>query len=144
MFKYSCLIIFIMSSFGWTQEHIEFQNVIRYGNKKHKIKEVNYYVVNNDNKKELRRKVTFDYEDQTVESDKSYQNGELNGKSFSYTSGRLYEIGNYSDGNRYGRWFSQHRSSDDSITVTNHLNGIEVSSEKIPNTMSIEFWSDKF
>ena len=143
MLKYFCLVVLIMSSFGWTLEPIEFQNVIRYGNKKHKIKEVNYYVVNNDNKKELRRSVTFDYENQQVTSDESYLNGELNGKSFDYINGRLYEIRNYDDGNRFGRWYSQ-LNSDDSITVTTYLNGKRVSSKKIPNKRSLEFFKDKY
>ena len=129
MLKYFCLVVLIMSSLGWTKEPIEFQNVIRYGNKNHKIKEVNYYVVNNDNKKELRRSVGFDYDEQTITSDESYLNGQLNGKYYKYSFGRLNKIGNFLNGEPHGKWYSQYDI--DSIFVTTFKNGSEISRKKM-------------
>ena len=105
MFKYSCLIIFIMSSFGWTQKPIEFHKVTTYPNNEYRIKDVEYFKVNKDNKIERTRWVKFHY-DKQIEEDIPYVNGESHGKFMSYyEDGSIMETGNYKNGKREGRWY---------------------------------------
>jgi len=139
MLKYFCLVVLIMSSFGWTQEPIEFQNVIRYSNKLHKIKEINYYVINKYNEKELRRSVSLDYQFQRVTSDESYLNGELHGKSFEYDLGDLYEYGHYNDGKPVGKWFE--RWGPDSMRVKTWKEGDIIKIDVKPITKSSPFYN---
>ena len=112
MLKYFCLIVLIMSSFGWTQKPIEFQKVTTYPNDTWVIDKVEYFKVNKNNKLEKIREVSFHYDKNNggnVKSDIPYVNNERHGYYKSHHSdGSIQEIGSYKYGNKEGKWYQYH------------------------------------
>ena len=101
MLKYFCIVFLIMSSFGWTQipkqKPIEFYDVVKFRKETYKIKEVNYYVVDVENKL-LTRTLNFDYHNQTLMSDVFYSNGKKHGQYLEYDYCGLERYGQYENG----------------------------------------------
>ena len=157
MLKYFCLVVLIMSSFGWNKsksQYVILWNSIGsrvHPNQDHeKVRTIKYYKVNDKNIPVLTRIVEFGgiYEGNPVKEDISYLNGERHGMYYKYGMGsywnpnhgsELESWGNYINGQKEGKWYEYDHMGDDSIQVMVFNNDLQIDTYKIskPDTSRI-------
>ncbi len=134
MLKYFCLIVLIMSSFGWTQKPIEFHVVNKEEGYRENVHSIEYFKVNKDNKFEPTRLVLFHPKHGRVLSDVSYVNGSEHGKYVEYHRyGGVRETGEFKNGWKHGKWYEY--ETDELTRVTTYNDG-EVIDEKFISSKS--------
>ena len=119
MLKYFCLIVLIMSSFGWTQKPIEFHVVNKEEGYRENVHSIEYFKVNKDNKFEPTRLVVFHPK---------------HGKYVEYhIYGGVRETGEFKNGWKHGKWYEY--ETDEVTKVTTYNDG-EVIDEKFISSKS--------